>query len=37
MKVILDSDNKLRNPNTLEIVGFWFKLDGITYYFKPNE
>ena len=32
MEIILDPDGTLRNPKTLERYGWWFKVDGITYY-----
>jgi ribonucleotide reductase alpha subunit len=37
MEIILDSDGTLRNPKTLERYGWWFKVDGVTYYIKDES
>ena len=37
MEIILDPDGTLRNPKTLERHGWWFKVDGITYYIKNKD
>lgn len=32
MKVLLENNNEIRHKDTLELLGYWFKIDNITYY-----
>ena len=37
MELLLDPDGSIRHPKTLERYGWWFKIDGITYYIKNKD